>query len=308
MAQTYHTYANVYDFRAYMGGTDHVTDWTTDSAPILRVLEAASIRIDKYAGRSFGPRTATKSYDLGKGALRNDALQPTTSSISYPDYWASKLSGAGIVPLDDWLITATTVTAYSGTDRTSSDTLSSGVGNDYLLEPYNRSPKTILKLEEDTTKSLKAGQQTLTILGTWGWQSDKSATISTIDAIGSTSATAVSVSSGSTTYVGDTIIIDNEQFYITAVSGNNLTTIRGVNGTTAATHSGGASYTRWKYPSDVVQVSLGIARSYWRSRDVGQAPTIGSGEQSMTYPQNEEIILLARLDHYLNQRETAVNF
>ena len=117
MAQTYHTYANVYDFRAYLGGTDHVTDWDTDEAPILRVLESAAQRIDQYAGRSFGPRTETRAYDLGKGALRDDSLQAITNSISYPDYWSSKLSGAGIVPLDDWLISATTVTAYHDTGR-----------------------------------------------------------------------------------------------------------------------------------------------------------------------------------------------
>jgi hypothetical protein len=305
MAQTYHNYANVYDFRSYLGGTDHVTDWDTDEAPILRVLEAAAQRIDQYAGRSFGARTATRSYDLGSGALRDDSLAGVSSSISYPDYWSSKLSGAGIVPLDDWLISATTVTAYHDTGRSANTVLTSGIGNDYLLEPYNSTPKTILKLEEDTTDSLYGGQQTLTILGTWGWQDDK-ASISTIDAIGSTSTTSVSVASGSTTYVGDTLVVDSEQLYVTAVSGNNLTVIRGVNGTTAATHSGGVAYYRWKYPSDVAQASLDVARTYWRSRDVGIAATLGAGEMQLTNPQFEERQILKRLNHYLNRRETAI--
>ena len=305
MAQTYHNYANVYDFRSYLSGTDHVTDWDTDEAPILRVLEAAAQRIDQYAGRSFGTRTATRSYALGSGALRDDSLAGVSSSISYPDYWSSKLSGAGIVPLDDWLISATTVTAYHDTKRSANTVLTSGIGNDYLLEPYNSTPKTILKLEEDTTDSLYGGQQTLTILGTWGWQDDKTS-LSTVDAIGSTSATAVSVASGSGTYVGDTLVVDSEQLYVTAVSGNNLTVIRGVNGTTAATHSGGAAYYRWKYPSDVAQASLDISRTYWRSRDVGVAATLGAGEMQLTNPQFEERQILRRLNHYLNRRETAI--
>ena len=305
MAQTYHNYANVYDFRSYLSGTDHVTDWDTDEAPILRVLEAAGQRIDQYAGRSFGARTATRTYDLGTGALRDDSLAGVSGSISYPDYWSSKLSGAGIVPLDDWLISATTVTAYHDTARSANTVLTSGIGNDYLLEPYNSSPKTILKLEEDTTDSLYSGQQTLTILGTWGWQDDKTS-ISTIDAIGSTSTTAVSVASGSTTYVGDTLVIDSEQVYVTAVSGNNLTVIRGVNGSTAATHSGGATYYRWKYPADVAQVALDVGRTYWRSREVGTTSVLGSGEMQLTNPQFEERQILKRLNHYLNKRETAV--
>jgi len=307
MAQTYHLYANSYDFRAYMSGTDHVTDWDTDEAPIVRVLGSASKRIDTYLGRSFGIRTETHTYDIGQGALRNDQIFGGYGNEvnDFPDYWSSKLSGAAVLLLGDWLATATTVTAYGQTARTSSTVLTEGIGNDFLLEPYNRSPKTLLKLEEDTTDSLSGGQQTLTILGEWGWQTDK-ISLSTIDAIGSTSTTAVSVASGSGTYVGDTIIIDTEQLYVSAVSGNNLTVIRGVNGTTAATHSGGAAYYRWKYPDDVTQAALDIARTYWRSRDAGLTTIIGSGEMGITTPSSEENGILKRLDHYRNSRETAV--
>ena len=198
MAQIYHTYGNVYDFKAYLGGTDHVTDWTTDETPVLRVLESASKRIDSYMGRSFGARTETHSFDLGQGALRDDSLVPNGDMIEFPDYWTTRLQSTGILGLDDWLITATTVTSYEGTDRTSSATLSEGIGNDFLLMPYNTSPKSKMKLVENTLKNLYSGQQTLTILGQWGWQNDTES-ISTVDAIGSSSTTTVTVTSGSTT-------------------------------------------------------------------------------------------------------------
>jgi hypothetical protein len=307
MAQTYHLYADSYDFRAYMSGTDHVTDWDSDEAPIVRVLGSASKRIDSYLGRSFGIRTETHTYDIGRGALRNDrTFRGYGNEINdYPDYWSSKLSGAGILLLGDWLATATTVTAYGQTARTTSTVLTEGIGNDFLLEPYNRSPKTLMKLEEDTTDSLYGGQQTLTILGEWGWQTDK-ISLSTIDAIGSTTTAAVSVTSGAGTYVGDTIIIDTEQLYVSAVSGNNLTVIRGVNGTTAATHSNGVTYYKWKYADDVTQAALDIARTYWRSRDAGLTTIIGTGEMGMSNPAREENAILKRLDHYRNSRETAV--
>ena len=160
-------------------------------------------------------------------------------------------------------------------------------------------------LVENTLKNLYAGQQTLTILGQWGWQNDTES-ISTVDAIGSSSTTTVTVTSGSTTYVGDTILVGTEQMYVTNVDGNTLTVIRGVNGTTSATHSGGATYYRYKYPADVVQACLDIARTYWRSRDVGQSQILGTNEMQMTYPQNEERMILKKLDHYLNKRETAI--
>ena len=94
--------------------------------------------------------------------------------------------------------------------------------------------------------------------------------------------------------------------YVTNVDGNTLTVIRGVNGTTSATHSGGATYYRYKYPADVVQACLDIARTYWRSRDVGQSQILGTNEMQMTYPQNEERMILKKLDHYLNKRETSI--
>lgn len=305
MAQIYHTYANIYDFKAFLGGTDHVTDWTTDVTPVLRVLESASNRIDQYVGRSFGPRTETHSFDLGEGALRDDSLMPNGDMVEMPDYWTTRLQSTGILPLDDWLISATTVTSYEGTDRTTTTTLSEGIANDFLLMPYNTNPKSKLKLVENTLKNLYSGQQTLTILGQWGWQNDTES-ISTVDAIGSTSTTTVTVSSGSTTYVGDTILVGTEQMYVTNVDGNTLTVIRAVNGTTAATHSGGAAYSRFKYPADVVQVCLDVARTYWRSRDVGQSQLIGTNEMQMTFPQNEERMILRRLDNYKNKRETAI--
>lgn len=309
MAQTYHLYADSYDFRAYMSGTDHVTDWDSDEAPIVRVLGSASKRIDTYLGRSFGIRTETHTYDIGRGALRNDrTFRGYGNEINdYPDYWSSKLSGAGIILLGDWLATATTVTAYGQTARTSSTVLTEGIGNDFLLEPYNRSPKTLLKLEEDTTDSLYGGQQTLTILGQWGWQTDTTSAAVLETAISSTTATTVVLTSGShPVYAGDTIIIDTEQMYVSTKSGVNLTVIRGVNGTTAATHSDAAVVSTWIYADDVMQAALDIARTYWRSRDAGLTTMIGSGEMTMSNPAREENAILKRLDHYRNSRETAV--
>tara|TARA_Y100000310_G_scaffold344210_1_gene455741 strand:+ start:1393 stop:2325 length:933 start_codon:yes stop_codon:yes gene_type:complete len=306
MATIYHTYADANLFREYLAGSGHTADWTEDSTTIRILLEAVSQRINQFVGnRSFGPSTATHSFDIGIGALRSDAIERTGNEVERPDYWANKASGAGRIPLDNWLISPTTVTAYTDTARTSSNVLTEGTSNDFLLEPYNRAPKNLLKLSEDTTKSFSGGQQTLTILGSWGWQDQKSTALSTADAIGSTTTTSVSVSSGSTTYAGYTLSIDTEQLYVQSVSSNTLTVIRGVNGTTAATHSGGVSYYRYEYPSDVVGVALEIARNRWRSREAGTTQLIGSGEASMTRPQESERTLLKRLNYYVGEMNQA---
>ena len=309
MAITYHTYADANLFRQYLAGSGHTTDWTEDATTIRILLESVSNRIDQFVGgNTFGPVTATNTYDIGLGALRTDAIERTGNEVSRPDYWANKASGAGRIPLDKWLISPTTVTAYDDTERSGSNVLTEGTSNDYLLEPYNRSPKNLLKLSEETTKSFHGGQQTLTILGSWGWEDRKSSALSTLDAIGSTTTTTLSVSSGASTYAGYTILVDTEQMYVESVSSNTLTVVRGVNGTTAATHSGGASYYKYLYESDVVEVCLDIAKNRWRERDAGTTQLIGTGDMSLSRPQFNENTILRRLNFYVMEQSQGIFF
>ena len=60
-------------------------------------------------------------------------------------------------------------------------------------------------------------------------------------AISSTSATSVVVDDGTDFEVGQNIKVDTEEMTITAISTHTLTVVRGVNGTTAATHSDNVS-------------------------------------------------------------------
>jgi VCBS repeat-containing protein len=104
--------------------------------------------------------------------------------------------------------------------------LTEGHNNDFFLMPYNVSPKTIFKLNEDTSNTLDAGQQTLSILGSWGYTAD-TLSVTTADAVGSTTTTSVSVTSAADLGPAQTILVDSEQLYITAISGNTLTVERG---------------------------------------------------------------------------------
>jgi len=292
---TRHTYATADDLRDYLAGTSYSSGWTSDAGAIRRILEASSRRIDDYCGGgTFGPQTETRYYDIGSGALRQS---PQYQVMTGGSEVASGNSTAGVVPLDGWIVSTTTVTAYGATDRATSETLTEGYNNDFFLMPYNTSPKTILKMNEDTTKGLDSGQQTLSILGQWGYTSG-TISVTTSDAISSTTATSASVASAAGLGPAQTILIDSEQLYITAISGNTLTVERGVNGSTAATHSGGASVYRYDYPELVAQACLDLSKIVFRDRDMGAVTAIGSGEATITSAEGELQSILMTLDQY----------
>ena len=292
---TRHTYATADDLRDYLAGTSYSSGWTSDAGSIRRILEAVSRRIDDYCGGgTFGPLTETRFYDIGSGSLRDS---PQYQTVAITDDIKTSMSTPGVVPLDGWIVSPTTVTAYGATDRATSETLTEGYNADFWLMPYNSAPKTILKLNEDTTKGFDSGQQTLSILGSWGYTAD-TVSVTTCDAITSTTATSASVTSAANLGPAQTILIDSEQLYITAISGNTLTVERGVNGTTGATHSGGATVYRYDYPELVVQAALDLAKIVFRDRDLGAATTIGSGDAAITSAAGEINSILMTLDQY----------
>lgn len=303
----HHTYASVHEFKQHLAGSGYADAWTQDERTIRRLLEAASRLMDQELdGRSWGPRTETHVFDLGMGQLRNSAAyQPPVINHEY----GARIQGLNTVLLDDWLLSATTVTAYDGTSRTDSETLTEGIAGDYLLEPYNRSPKHTLKLMEETAKALSAGQQTLSIAGVWGWQNTYAAAGTLGAAVSSTTATSVTLTTGHTVETGNTLLVDSEQVYVTAVAGNTITVQRGVNGTTAATHSNGATVNAYEHPSDVADVCLAIARSRYRERDAGQGEQIGEGGIVMLRPGAVERYELRKLKNaYAGTRAIPVIF
>lgn len=293
----YHSYADLDTFRAYLAGSAYSGGWSADSDVMLKILEHSSRVIDDYVGDgTFGPTVETRLYDLGSGDLRYDPRYYMRDvGIATSEYRAS------VVPLDRWIISATTVTAYADSARTTSQTLTAGLANDYILEPYNNIPKFRLKLTENTTKALGAGQQVLSIAGTWGWD-ERSHTNGSLDgAVSSTTSTSIVVTLVGTLAPGVTIKVDSEQMYVTAVSSNNrtLTVIRGVNGTTAATHLTATTVYHIEYPNDVTIACMEIARTQYRNRDIGIVETVGTTEQSVTTRAAREIQdTLSLLNHY----------
>ena len=292
---TRHTYSTADDLRVYLAGTSYSSGWTSDANAIRRILEASSRRIDDYCGGgTFGPQTETRFYDIGEGSLRQSPQYQTAVQVNA---LATANQTIGVIPLDGWIISTTTVTAYGATDRATSETLTEGYANDFFLMPYNTSPKTTLKLNEDTAKTLDSGQQTLSIVGQWGYTAN-TILVTTSDAVSSTTTTSVSVTSATNLSPAQTILVDSEQMYITSISGNTLTVERGVNNTTAATHSGGVSVYRYDYPELVVQACLDLSKIVFRDRDMGAVTGIGSGEAAITSAEGEIQSILLTLDQY----------
>ena len=293
---TRHTYASTDDLRDYLAGTTYASGWTSDAGVLRRIVEAASARIDHHVGmQSFGPRTETRYFDMGLGSLR-DTPQLLYPMKNYSTIGVGEVLKAA-VPLDAWLISATTVTSYDATDRSTSETLTEGYANDYFLEPYNTNPKVRIKLNEDTSKAFNAGQQTLSILGEWGYGND-TLIVTTADAVGSTTATSVSVSSASDLGPAETILVDSEQLYITSISGNTLTVERGVNGTTAATHSGGVNVSTYEYPPLVVSACLDLGRVFFRDRDSANTPLQYPYSANTPPSDFDSVAILSSLDRY----------
>ena len=86
------------------------------------------------------------------------------------------------------------------------------------------------------------------IVGSFGHYDVRKTPASTLNEALDTTETGVDVTSGSLFEVGQTILIDSEQMWISAIATNTLTVTRGVNGTTAATHASGATIQTYEYP------------------------------------------------------------
>lgn len=297
-----HVYASVDLFKDYLAGDTYAADWGDDETVIRHILESASLTIEAYVGnRCFAPYTATREYDLGKGALRSRSEMPRDRHVVL-----ATDPVLGVVPLDDWLTAVpTTVTAYDSSARDSSTVLTEGLANDYILEPYPQAPYHTLKLTENTANNLSQGQKTLTVLGAWGWQDEVINGDTLNGAVSSTTTTIVKTNGSAAIYSGNTIRIDSEQLYVRAKNGTNLTVFRGVNGTTAATHADVSNIYVYQYPSDVVEACLAIARDRWRSREAGTTAIIGTPGAAITRPGAEVRAILRTLENYKQTRDLA---
>ena len=218
---------------------------------LLALLEDVSRWIDAHCNGHFYVLTASRRFD-GTGGTQ----------LGIPD-----------------LVSLTTLGSDEDQDRVFETTWSS---SDYLLYPLNAEPqqpwgrpysRLLVDVVAGSRASFPSGPSTVEIAGRWGFREETQDSGADINegATFSASDTLLTVTDGTRFATAQTVLIDAEQLYITAISGNNLTVSRGSNGTTAATHADGADISIFRYPGPVVEACLHRTSRLWRSRDPGEA-------------------------------------
>lgn len=226
------TYASLDYAKAAMELND-----TVDDARIVSLLEYASRRIDGDTGRHFYGVQAAKLF-----------TPRAHDSIIVPD-----LISVATLKTDDGYRTYSTTWAET----------------DYDLDPANSWPKWRISTAPSGANSFLSVSRGVQITGLWGYADSETpytasgATATVNDAVGST----ITVSAATAFSVGQTILVESEQMYITAV-GASLSVERGVNGTAAAAHAAKAANI-WRYPDQIREACRILAAR------VNAMPTLG---------------------------------
>ena len=235
------------------GGMLNITSAALD-VRLLALLEDTSRWIDGYCNRHFFVLNAARRFDGGGGL-----------ELPVPD-----------------LIGVTTLKTDEDQDRIFELLCNDG---DYRLYPLNAQPqqpwgRPYTRVLVDTAAGIRAsfpsGQATVEIDGQWGYREVLEDSGADINQGGGFSATAtvLTVTDGSKFAAGQTVLVESEQMYVSAVSGSDLTVERGVNGTTAAAHPDGSDISMYRYPGSVVEACLLLASRLWRRRggDLASGP------------------------------------
>jgi len=228
-------YCSIADVKGVLGITS-----TTDDTIMRKICEGATKSIDNYCNRQFQAKTATRYFD-------------------------------GSVPLSvDDLLSITTIKTDEDGDATFENTLT--VTTDYLLYPLNEYPKTSIKLSVDSNYgSFGISKKGCEIIGLWGYGDGISATPyisdTTITEDLDAGEAAIDVTSVTNLSAGNTILINSEQYYIYSISTLTLTVEPTVNGTTAATHTSGATIYIYQYPADIRQACIDLASAIYQNRN-----------------------------------------
>lgn len=230
-----HAYLSVADLKRRLDDTT-----TSDDAAYRAVLEGVSQEIDNLTARRFQPYSAVHYY--------------TGNPL-------------GVVWVDD-LLTVAEIASDADGSRSYSEVWGA---SDYDLMPFNatyqREPYQSLQPAPAGTRWFPTAPRGVRITGVWGYWLD-TVPITTLGAnVSSESVTTITVASAANFSAGHTLLVDSEQMYATSISGTTVTVQRGMNGTTAATHSSGAAVAVYRYPTPIVEACAIQAARIFRRKD-----------------------------------------
>jgi hypothetical protein len=236
---TLNAYATLAEYKSWIavrGGS--VSTDASDDAVIEILLRSASRYIDSQTVRQFYPSVETRYYDVPKGRT---------------------------LILDDDLLEVITITNGDGNTIPSTE---------YILESANVSPHWGITIRRSssyywTWDSNGDTEGVLEVTGVWGFHDHYNLAWligSTANEPMDTSETGYDVTSSSLFAIGNIIRFDNELGYVSAVGTNTLTTTRGENGSTAATHLTGINVYIWQMQDNIKNACLSIAQSVYGAR------------------------------------------
>lgn len=228
---------NCYTTLDYVKSILGLTDTTHDER-LLQDMETSSRAIDEYCGRFFYVEKATKSFSI---------------DLSTNNPWYILLDQEDLLSVD-------TVELDDDGDEDYTD--GTWTTSDYILYPRNTWPKNSITMNINTTTASLLYPSAVRIGGNWGYGDGKrqnpysanGLTVEVADAVSE----AVRINTSTKVKIGQTLLADSEQMFVTAIptAGDDvdITVIRGVNGTTAASHTGGPLAYIYTYPSIVMKV------------------------------------------------------
>lgn len=238
----------LYALRARLG---LATSETSDDTRLLHALQAAAAQVERAAGRRFAPRKAALAH-----------------TITHP---AELL-------LDDDLLELTTLANGDGTTIPL---------NSVILLPDDAPAGGLLLTAGSSFVWTHTPIQAVTVTGIWGWHDrwatawrDSSDTVQNNPlSSGATSITVADADGADSTgeiprfQVGHLLKIESEYLRVTAVNTatNVLTVLRGVNGTTAASHAQNTPIYSYQPAPDIAAITLTRAAQLYREPDSAAA-------------------------------------
>lgn len=232
---------------------------TAYDARLRGIAENISREIDRFCNRQFYYYVGTLFFD-GDGSIE----------LIVPD----------LVSIDS----IAEDTNFDGTFETTWG------ASDYILYPRNADPtgthdkagpysRLVVSEKSNGTQDLFInGKDMYRVVGTWGYsKTTRDSLLNGTLADSTATSLVLSGSASGTIEVGMTLLVDDEQVYVTATTGTSATVTRAVNGTTGTAHTN-KDVNIVTYPGPVVEaVFMQVAR-LWKRRDSGFASQIGVPE------------------------------
>jgi len=199
-------------------------------------------------------------------------------------------NGKKAMLLPDDLISVTTLKEDEDLDGATYET--TWKTTDYVLAPYDADPTLadpdralpywVIEVDRRTQGSQSAfgkGQRRFELAGKWGWSEstkDSGATVNDNPLAAGATTINVGAGEGSKVEIGQTIVIESEQFYITNIVTDALTVDPGVNGTTQASHAQSTAINIVQYPSPIREAVIIETARLWTMKSSGFASSVGN--------------------------------